>query len=155
MSAKVRDTTTAEGKKFQKMLKELAKLEVRVGIQQGEESENGVDLVDIAMFNELGTEHIPSRPFLRDSVDANEGQINSFLQSIKNRLLRGGSAEDVLKKIGVFQKGLIQEEIVKGDFVPNAASTIRKKGSDTPLIDTGRMRQSIHYVIQEKGSREE
>ncbi len=151
MAVNVRDTITAEGKKFEKLLKELGQLEVRIGIQQGETSEDGVDLVDIAMFNELGTVHIPSRPFLRDSVDANADQINSFLQSMKKELLRGGSAEDVLKKIGVFQKGLIQEQIVKGDFAPNSEATIRRKGSDTPLVDTGRMRQSINYVIQQKG----
>lgn len=151
MAVNVRDTITAEGKKFEKLLKELGQLEVRIGIQQGEASEEGVDLVDIAMFNELGTVHIPSRPFLRDSVDANADQINSFLQSMKKDLLRGGSAEDVLKKIGVFQKGLIQEQIVKGDFAPNSEATIRRKGSDTPLVDTGRMRQSINYVIQQKG----
>lgn len=151
MAVNVRDTITAEGKKFEKLLKELGQLEVRIGIQQGEASEDGVDLVDIAMFNELGTVHIPSRPFLRDSVDANADQINSFLQSMKKELLRGGSAEDVLKKIGVFQKGLIQEQIVKGNFAPNSEATIRRKGSDTPLVDTGRMRQSINYVIQQKG----
>lgn len=151
MAANVRDTITAEGKKFEKLLKELGQLEVRIGIQQGEASEEGVDLVDIAMFNELGTVHIPSRPFLRDSVDANADQINSFLQSMKKEILRGGSAEDVLKKIGVFQKGLIQEQIVKGNFAPNSEATIRRKGSDTPLVDTGRMRQSINYVIQQKG----
>ncbi len=151
MAVNVRDTITADGKKFEKLLKELGQLEVRIGIQQGEASEDGVDLVDIAMFNELGTVHIPSRPFLRDSVDANADQINSFLQSMKKELLRGGSAEDVLKKIGVFQKGLIQEQIVKGDFAPNSEATIRRKGSDTPLVDTGRMRQSINYVIQQKG----
>lgn len=150
MAVNVRDTITAEGKQFEKLLKELGQLEVRIGIQQGESSEDGVDLVDIAMFNELGTVHIPSRPFLRDSVDANADQINSFLQSMKKELLRGGSAEDVLKKIGVFQKGLIQEQIVKGNFAPNSEATIRKKGSDTPLVDTGRMRQSINYVIQQK-----
>lgn len=151
MAVNVRDTITAEGKKFEKLLKELGQLEVRIGIQQGEAVEEGVDLVDIAMFNELGTIHIPSRPFLRDSVDANADQINSFLQSTKKELLRGGSAEDVLKKIGVFQKGLIQEQIVKGSFAPNSEATIRRKGSDTPLVDTGRMRQSINYVIQQKG----
>lgn len=151
MAANVRDTVTADGKKFEKMLKDLGKLEVRIGIQQGETSDEGVDLVDIAMFNELGTVHIPSRPFLRDSVDANADQINTFLKSMKQELLKGGSAEDVLKKIGVFQKGLVQEEIVKGNFAPNSEATIRKKGSDTPLIDTGRMRQSVNYVIQEKG----
>lgn len=151
MAVNVRDTITAEGKEFEKLLKELGQLEVRIGIQQGEASEDGVDLVDIAMFNELGTVHIPSRPFLRDSVDANADQINSFLQSMKKEILRGGSAEDVLKKIGVFQKGLIQEQIVKGDFEENSEATKRRKGSDTPLVDTGRMRQSINYVIQQKG----
>jgi hypothetical protein len=151
MSVKVRDTITADGKKFEKMLQELKDKEVRIGIQQGETSDDGVDLVDIAMFNELGTVHIPSRPFLRDSVDANADQINNFLQSMKKELLRGGSAEDVLKKIGVFQKGLIQEQIVSGNFAQNSEATIKKKGSDTPLVDTGRMRQSINYVIQQKG----
>lgn len=151
MSVNIRDTVTADGKKFEKMLQELKDKEVRIGIQQGESNEDGVDLVDIAMFNELGTVHIPSRPFLRDSVDANADQINTFLQSLKQELLRGGSAEEVLKKIGVFQKGLIQEQIVSGNFVPNSEATIRKKGSDTPLVDTGRMRQSINYVIQQKG----
>lgn len=151
MAVNIRDTVTADGKKFEKLLKELGQLEVRIGIQQGETSEDGVDLVDIAMFNELGTVHIPSRPFLRDSVDANGDQINNFLQSMKKELLRGGSAEDVLKKIGVFQKGLVQEQIVKGDFAPNSEETIRRKGSDTPLVDTGRMRQSVNYVIQQKG----
>lgn len=151
MSVNVRDTVTADGKKFEKMLQELKDKEVRIGIQQGETSDDGVDLVDIAMFNELGTVHIPSRPFLRDSVDANADQINNFLQSMKKELLRGGSAEDVLKKIGVFQKGLIQEQIVSGNFAQNSEATIKKKGSDTPLVDTGRMRQSINYVIQQKG----
>ena len=110
MAVKVREKVTADGKKFQKMLEDLDKLEVRIGIQQGAGSDNGVDLVDIAMFNELGTVHIPSRPFLRDSVDAHSSEINAFLQSMRTQLVKGGSAEDVLKKIGVFQKGLIQKE---------------------------------------------
>ena len=61
MAVKVREKVTADGKKFQKMLEDLNKLEVRIGIQQGVGSEDGVDLVDIAMFNELGTVHIQCR----------------------------------------------------------------------------------------------
>lgn len=151
MAVKVRDRVTADGEKFKKTIEELKRLEVRVGIQQGAGSEDGVDLVDIAMFNELGTVHIPSRPFLRDSVDAHSSEINSFLQSTKSSLLKGGSAEAALKRIGVFQKGLIQKEISNGNFVPNSEATIRRKKSDKPLIDTGRMRQSVNYVIKEKG----
>lgn len=151
MAVKVKEKVTADGKKFQKMLEGLGKLQVRVGIQQGTASQDGVDMVDIAMFNELGTVHIPSRPFLRDSVDAHTDEINAFLQSMRSQLVRGSSAEQILKKIGVFQKDLIRKEIVNGDFAPNSPETIKRKGSDKPLVDTGRMRQSINYVIQEKG----
>lgn len=152
MAVKVTDRVTADGEKFKQTIEELKRLEVRIGIQQGAGNEDGVDLVDIAMFNELGTVHIPSRPFLRDSVDAHGDEINSFLQGTKGNLLKGGSAETALKRIGVFQKGLIQKEIRDGDFEPNSPATIKRKGSDKPLIDTGRMRQSINYVIQEKGA---
>lgn len=151
MAVKVREKVTADGKKFQKMLEDLDKLEVRIGIQQEAGSEDGVNLVDIAMFNELGTVHIPSRPFLRDSVDAHAAEINAFLQSMRTQLVKGGSAEKVLKEIGVFQKGLIQNEIVHGNFVPNSPETIKRKGSDVPLVDKGTMRDSVNYVIREKG----
>lgn len=153
MGVKIKDTLTPEGKKFYKMLEELADKEVRIGYQHGEhQNEDGVDLCDIAAFNELGTKDIPSRPFLRDSVDNNEAKINSFLQKRTKELANGMSAEKILKEIGVFQKGLVQEEIVNGSFVPNAEATIRRKGSSKPLIDTGRMRQSVNYVIKRKGS---
>lgn len=151
MGVKIRDTLTADGKRLEKTLRELGALEVRVGIQQGKVNKDGVDLVDIAMFNELGTARAPSRPFLRDSVDANGDKINAFLQTRKKKILQGESAEEILKKIGVFQKGLIQAQIREGSFAPNAEATIRKKKSATPLIDTGRMRQSVNFVIQPKG----
>lgn len=152
MASKVRDRLTPDGIKFQKMLKELAEMEVRIGFQHGEATEaDGTDICDIAAWNELGTENIPSRPFLRMSVDENVDKINNFLQSQKNALLSGKDAEQVLKEIGLFQKDLIQEKITEGSFVPNSEITIERKGSSKPLIDTGRMRQSVNYVIKKKG----
>lgn len=152
MAADFEIKLTPEGKKFKKQLKELAKLEVAVGFQRGQDSENGVDLVDIALFNELGTVHIPSRPFLRDSLNQHKEQINQFMQSSAKGIATGKSAEEVLKRIGTFQKKLIQKEIVNGSFLPNAEATIKRKGSDKPLIDTGHMRRSVNFVIREKGS---
>ena len=61
------------------------------------------------------------------------------------------SAEQALADLGVTVKGIVQEEIVEGDFAPNATSTIKKKGSERPLIDTGHMRQSVNYVIKSRG----
>lgn len=151
MAVKVKDRLTADGKKLEKTIEELNRLEVRIGIQNGAKNRDGANLVDIAMFNELGTVHIPSRPFLRDSVDAHANEINDFLQSVGQYIARGGTADGALTKIGTFQKGLIKNEIIKGDFVPNSEETIRRKKSATPLVNYGDLRGAINYEIREKG----
>ena len=105
----------------------------------------------MAAFNELGTETIPSRPFLRDSVDDNEDEIVKFLQSKVVDIIHGKTAEQVLKEIGVFQKDMVQTTIEDGYFEPNSEATIRRKGSSHPLIDTGTMKNSVNFVIKKKG----
>ena len=83
---KVIDTLTPEGERFMKELRELAELEVRIGYQRGQSAGTNTDndkpradLVDIAMWNELGTANSPSRPFMRDSVDKHIPAINHML----------------------------------------------------------------------------
>lgn len=146
------DRLTPEGKRFYAELKKLHEQEVFIGYQSGEVTDdNGVDMAQIAMFNELGTSDTPSRPFLRMSVDDNQDKINSMCKSLAGEIAGGGTAEQTLKKLGAFGVSLVQEKIGNGTFVPNAPSTIKKKGSDKPLIDTGKMRQSVKYVIRKKG----
>ena len=153
MGVRFRDRLTPEGQRFFRELAELKELEVRVGFQRGKsQEEDGTDMCDVAAFNELGTDHIPARPFIRQSVDDNESKINSFLKEEEKDFAQGKSAEQILKEIGIFQKDLMQDKITSGSFAPNAESTIKKKGSSKPLVDTGRMWQSVNYVIQKKGS---
>ena len=88
---------------------------------------------------------------MRDSVDKHADQINAFIKQQKSLFAKGQiTAEQMLQAIGVFQKGLVQNDIVDGEFTPNAPSTIKRKGSDRPLIDTGKMRQSVNFVIKKK-----
>lgn len=148
-----RDEYTAEGKKLKKALRELDKLECFIGFQRGNGSEkDGTDLCDIAAWNELGTSRgIPSRPFIRNTVDLHQTDIDKMLDKMAVQILKGKTAEQVLREMGVYLKGQMQEEITNGEYVPNAPATIRKKKSDKPLIDTGRMRSSVQYQIKEKG----
>lgn len=146
------DRLTPEGKRFYEELRNLKDKQVFIGYQAGEVvDDKGVDMAQIAMFNELGTSDSPSRPFLRMSVDDNQDKINAMCKAQADSIAGGGTAEQALKKLGVFGVSLVQEKIESGTFEPNAPSTIRKKRSDKPLIDTGRMRQSVKYVIQKKG----
>lgn len=156
MAVRVKDTTTPEGKKLKKLINELVSKEVRVGFQAGQgNEENGADIIDVAAYNEFGTVDIPSRPFLKRSFDGNEELIISFMaQEGAKTIKKGQAAAQTLRKIGLFQTGLIQKEITEGNFAPNAPSTVRRKGSSHPLIDQGTMRDSVRHVIVGKGGGE-
>ena len=73
------------------------------------------------------------------------------MKSAANELAKGSTSEKVLDELGVFAKGMLQKEIKNGEFVANAPSTVAKKGSSRPLIDTGLLRQSVNFVIKKKG----
>lgn len=142
---------TPEGKRIFRELDKLGEMVVKVGFQMGEKYPNGTRVLDVAAFNEFGTESIPSRPFMRDSVYHNEDEIKAFLQSKVVDIIKDGkSAKQLLNEIGNFQTDVMQDTIEEGMFVLNAPSTILRKKSTNPLIDTGTMKNSIHYQIKKK-----
>ena len=151
------DKTTAAGERFLKELQELSQMQVRVGFQRGKKHKGkgkraGVDLVDIALYNELGTDTIPSRPFLAQTVDQQGDSIKQASAEMVVQVVEGKmKGKQALKNIGVLVKGAVQQQMVEGEFVPNAPSTIQRKGSDKPLIDTGQLRQGVSYKICRKG----
>lgn len=151
------DIITGAGKEFFKQIEELKKNQVRIGYQRGkngkkDETGKEVDYCDIALFNELGTSNgIPSRPFLRDSVDKNASKIDSACKAALRTISKGGTAGDILKKLGNMQKGIVRQTIVSGGFQANAPSTIKKKGSDKPLIDSGGLRKFVDFAVVKKG----
>jgi len=152
MKKPVVDRLTPDGNRLANEIDKLKKLRVKIGFQRGEavEEKDGTiaDLCDIALWNELGTSTIPSRPFMRDAADKHKDQVMTFLEQQFAMLATGQTnAEGMMKSIGVYLVRLVQAEIRDGDFEPNAPSTIKRKGSDHPLIDTGTMRQSVNYVI--------
>lgn len=140
---------TQEGKDLEKALEELDGKEVEIGFIAGQDTEeDGADVAEVAGINEFGTSTIPSRPFLRNSFDNNQDEINNFCDNLSGKMLSGQTdVKQGLKLLGEKQRNLIDDEIRKGDYAENAPVTIAKKHSSHPLIDTGQMRQSVHYMI--------
>jgi hypothetical protein len=63
-------------------------------------------------------------------------------------VLLGRLSEDAaLGLLGTKAVGEIQKRMARGIKPDNAPSTIAAKGSSTPLIDTGRLRQSVTYAV--------
>jgi len=125
-------------------------------IHVGVFGEQGSDLVIYAASNEFGTEvagrnrdmRIPERSFIRDGLLEKQREIKEFIQEIYPLVLsKQITKTDMLHRLGQFVTRAIQTKIVLGPFEANKASTIAKKKSSRPLIDTGRLRQSITYKL--------
>ena len=128
---------------------------VKVGVLGSQDSE----LILIAATNEFGTTiagknnnvTIPERNFIRSTFDENVDKLMKLAERLYDKILGGKlTPEAALKLWGNFLVGLIQEKIVSLKSPVNAKSTIKKKGSENPLIDTGRLRQSISFELDDK-----
>lgn len=143
---------------LKRILSELKKFEnyvVKAGILSGSGEVDGVSIVEYATWNENGVAgkkgkwKIPPRPFVKGWADSNKAQIKSTIERLYSQVADGRiTAATALDKLGVFAKSGIQSYIRRGNFVPNAASTIKQKGSSQPLIDTGALRNAVNYEVE-------
>ena len=89
---------------------------------------------------------IPARPWLVPGVASGTQE---YLAEIAAAVSAGKDLDTTLEIVGVVAAGTVQQFMTDLKSPPNAASTIRKKGSDNPLIDSGAMRGSVTYEVAE------
>lgn len=137
---------------YQTIITNLSRLEgtVKVGIMADAGSEkDGASLVEVATYNEFGTQHIPARPFVRQTTDNNRWAWGSMTARLEDRVAHGMDPHQALEILGNKAEGDMKATIGRGHFVPNAPNTIKQKGSSQPLIDTGRMRNSVSHKVED------
>lgn len=141
-------------------LKALAKklegaTRVLVGVPEGAGAyEDGLTIATIAAVNNFGTADgkIPVRPFLEPAIIKGAPQYQRLAEVMIPKVLSGEmTMQTLLEQMGNLAEGHVKQEITDLDTPPNAQSTIDRKGSSSPLIDTGALRQSIRYVIDDSG----
>jgi hypothetical protein len=134
--------------KFQTNIQQLQRQGVKVGLRSTAGSHNGVLIVDYAVFNEFGTSKIPARPFMRRTADQSRQFLAPFVSALTQRMIQNNlSVSQVMNQLGLFYQDKIRNTIRSSPTwaVPNAPSTIKKKGSSVPLIDTGAMLGAVDY----------
>jgi hypothetical protein len=137
-------------KKIKKQLKLANNSYTKVGIQsdagKNEESDNA-SIAEYATYNEYGTGSIPARPFMRSTFDMFKDKVSRLKKEQYELILQGKrTVRRSLALIGEFMEGRIKRRITAIGYPRNKPSTIKKKKSSNPLIDTGVMRQSIRHV---------
>ena len=137
-------------KAFIRQLETARKVEVVIGIRANEMNE-GESVAFYAACNEYGTKIIPERSFMRSSFDESIGAIKSDMEKKEKKVMDGRKdIRSALGTIGLKHQARIKAKISSNIKPENADSTIARKKSSATLIDTGTMRNSVHYVVRGK-----
>lgn len=162
-----------------KALRQLGDRDVLVGIpaEDSDREDTPFGNAAIGYINEVGSpaQNIPARPHLQPGIRSVDEQTVVQLKIAANAILEGdiGKAENALNRAGQMAVNGVQQFISNADFVPLADSSVadrarkgrkgaskeldsRAEGNDPnnanarPLIDTGKYRQAITYIVRNK-----
>lgn len=140
------------GDKIESTLKELAEKigtasAVRVGFLEGSTYPDGTSVPMVAAIHNFGAPGagIPPRPFFSNVVAAGRKKWGKTMVSLLKQ--NDYDAEKTLRLMGEGIKGEIQNSINNGAYAPLKPATVRRKGFNKPLIDTGHMLNSVDYEV--------
>lgn len=147
MGFHLKDTDHGWKARLKGLLALKAPAHVDVGILESAGVEkDGTSVIDVAEWNEFGTATIPERSFIRAWFDEAEPQLRQDFAALMRTVAAGKRTRaEVLELMGQRMVGQVQARMAAGVPPPNAPSTVRRKGSSTPLIDTGVLRSSVTY----------
>lgn len=126
---------------------------VRVGFFPQSRYDGGTSVAQVARYNEFGL-GVPARPFMRPAVFEHKADLTNNLHKRYRQAIRDNQdTMMVLENFGKDVAGLIREQIANTYEPPNAPSTIKRKGANTPLRDTRLMLNSVSYQAEERAKR--
>lgn len=91
---------------------------------------------EVATFNEYGGGHTPPRPFIRYTQ---QKYTKNWVGFVQDDLPVSMDAKETFTYLGKMIKGHLSDTVKGWTSPPNAPSTIKKKGFDNPLVDSGNM----------------
>lgn len=109
---------------------------------------NNITLATNAVIHEYGTKKIPPRPFMKGGVARFERKKSVIGTALKNVVIGKMSGKSGSQRIGVIMQSSIQNSIRNDKWTKLKPSTISRKGSSKPLIDTGALIQGVDAKIK-------
>lgn len=138
-------------------VQKLAKLRVHVGVLASKggdaqhDDESGLSLIELTAIHEFGSPaaHIPERAPIRTTFAEKQEEIGTVCTKAARAMLGGMTPERALTIVGLFTSTEVKKRITHGPHLPPPLkpATIARKGSDRPLVDTGRLVNAITYEV--------
>lgn len=170
MKPTVKATSTGSTARLRKQLQDLTRKQVLVGVPESTNERKGelfkigrthvqldatVSNAQLAFILSRGSalQSIPPRPFLEPTLQGDDAkalyvpELEAAAKAVLDEQPR--EANQHLAKAGVLAANSVKRFLTDSEngLAPNAPSTIARKGSSTPLIDTGQLRRAITSVV--------
>jgi hypothetical protein len=136
---------------------DLDKAHAKVGVlsEKGGDAAHGdgdITMTELMAIHEFGSEaaNIPERAPIRTTFAENEGETVEICAKLSKAVVTGGMpARKALGLLGAWGAAQVKKRITEGEHLPppNAPATIARKGSERPLVDTGRLVGAINYEV--------
>lgn len=106
-----------------------------------------MSMVELAQALYYGTDHMPPRHFFEDAMREREAKISALIRQSMVWRFQGLKAEVQFEYAANAVAEEIRDFLRDGTYYkanePNAPMTIKEKGGDIPLIDSGQLVASI------------
>lgn len=112
---------------------------------------DGTSIIMVGSVHEFGSplRNIPQRSFLRSTITDNRQEYKEDMRKLTLQILDSKLTKaQALGKMGLKVQGDVQQRIV--DIKEPALKRPRKDGSDNPLNDTGHLKQSITFIVDDR-----
>lgn len=133
-----------------KALRDVSANAVDVGVRGEDTARSGDSATnpEIAAWHEYGTSQIPARPFMRPTYDQNWPVYRKIAKALGVRVFFGTlTKHQALSVLGAKFASDVKARI-RAHIPPELdESTVQRKGSSTPLIDTGQLIRAISHKV--------
>ena len=106
-----------------------------------------IPVATVAARNEYGVpeKNVPPRPFMRRTAERRFRKWHNF---VKDRAPITLDMKKIALDLGDVVSNDIRQSIIDFDYPPNRPSTVKKKGFNDPLIDSGQMAESVRMEVK-------
>jgi hypothetical protein len=115
------------------------------------DAESGLTNGELAAIHEFGA-GVPERSFVRAWVDVDQSKITDQLKTEATDVAAGRrTIYKSMERFGDWAGLRIVARIAQHIAPALAAETVRRKGSDTPLVETGTLIRAIDSAVERNG----
>lgn len=150
-----------ELRKLEAKIAEAEMATVRIGVlgdRGGNEQHPSGEftMVELAIVHEFGSPKngIPERSFIRRTFKVKADAVGRIAAKLAKMIIDDKmSVDQALELLGQWGAAEVKKTVTEGAHIPPPLkdATVERKGSTRPLVDTGRLIQSVTYMV-EKGA---